>query len=599
MLTRCLVVLIALVGSIGAQPRGRKLIVRPPEARSAVRAPITFRAVGAIGDAMQHRVRASADGIHWTDWVRSEPDSESSSLIWFETPQHFLQVENPASDLTFLFIDPGATPAASVPAPAVIPRAQWGCTPVTCPAKDPPAYTTVTHLIVHHTAGANSASDWAAVVRSIWVLHVQGNGWNDIGYNYLIAPNGLLYEGRAGGDGVLGAHFSSVNGGTMGVALLGTFSTVPVTREAHDTLRDMLAWQAGKWSIDPQTERLHASSGLTLRTISGHRDANLASGLTECPGNALYTILPDLRSEVGQIVAGACPATLSAENVCVSAEGGPVSIDVAATCPATAAGPASWVQPLLDGPKLTLNVAPNTGVRRSTQFAVAGRTLTLFQAAPGQWPMPCTAAHGVVSAAADSGRPVVAGSLISIYGGQLATETATASTIPLPTTLGGTTVIVDGRPAPLYFVSPGQINLQLPSQTNIGSARAVVTANGIAGPEAMFAVTEATPAVFTLPDGRAIAQNYPDYSLNSPETPIAPGGTIIVYLTGAGAVNLPWAATIGGKDAGLLFLGSVPGMVGLYQANLTVPDGLETGSSPLVITVSGVPSTTTAVWVRR
>ncbi len=599
MLVRCLVVLIAIVGASWSQPRGRKLIVRPPEARNAIRAPIAFRAVGAIGDAMQHRVRASADGVHWTAWVRSEPDSDASSLIWFETPQHFLQVEDAASDLTFLFIDPGQTPAPSVPAPAVIPRAQWGCTPQTCPAKDPPVYTTVTHLIVHHTAGANSASDWAAVVRSIWVLHVQGNGWNDIGYNYLISPDGLLYEGRAGGDGVLGAHFSSVNGGTMGVALLGTYSTVPVTQAAHDTLREMLAWQAAKWSIDPQAERLHASSGLTLRTISGHRDANLASGLTECPGNALYTILPDLRSEVGQIVAGACPATLSAENICASPEGGVVSLGVAASCSATAAGPASWVQPILDGPRLTLNVAANPGARRSTQLAVAGRTLTLVQAAAGQWPMPCADAHGIVSAGTDTGRPVVAGSLVSIYGSQLATQTMTADDVTLPTTLGGTSVLVDGRPAPLYFVSPRQINLQLPPQTNIGSARAVITANGIAGPEAMFSVTEATPAIFTLPDGRAIAQNFPDYGLNGPETPIAPGGAIVVYLTGAGAAGLPWGATIGGKEAGLLFLGPVPGTVGLYQANLTVPQDLAAGSLPLVITVSGVPSMTAAVWVRR
>src|SRR5437016_1926200 len=81
-------------------------------------------------------------------------------------------------------------------------------------------------------AGGNAATDWAAVVRSIWVLHVQGNGWNDIGYNYLIDPNGVLYEGRGGGDGVMGAHFSCVNSGTMGVALLGTFSVVPAPAAA-------------------------------------------------------------------------------------------------------------------------------------------------------------------------------------------------------------------------------------------------------------------------------------------------------------------------------------------------------------------------------
>ena len=80
-------------------------------------------------------------------------------------------------------------------------------------------------MVVHHSAGANEARDWAAVMRSIWVLHVAGNGWNDIGYNFLIDPNGVIYEGRAGGDGVIGAHFSGVNTGTMGVSMVGTFSS--------------------------------------------------------------------------------------------------------------------------------------------------------------------------------------------------------------------------------------------------------------------------------------------------------------------------------------------------------------------------------------
>ncbi len=605
---RYLIILLWMAGIAWGQPHGSKMTFGAHEARGGVRVTMAFRAVGAFGEAMQHRVRASLDGIHWTDWRRSEPDSEASSLIWFETPQRYLQVEDASSELTFLLIEPGTTPPAvaggATVAPTVVPRAQWGCTPETCPAKDPPLYTTVTHLIVHHTDGANTATDWAAVVRSIWVLHVQGNGWNDIGYNYLIAPTGVLYEGRAGGDGVLGAHFSAVNGGTMGVSIMGTYSTVPVTQAARESLRDMLAWQAGKWGIDPQAERLHASSGLTLRTISGHRDANLASGATECPGNALYSILPALRTDVGKIAVGSCPVTLSAENLCVAAEGGALTVDVAASCAAAATGSAGWVDAAVDGARLLLNVAANSGARRSMPITLGGvggvawRTVTVVQAAPGQWPMACVAGRGVVSAAADSGRPVVAGSLVSIYGTNLAQQTALASTIPLPTSLGGVTVAIDGRAAGLYFVSPGQINLQLPAQTNIGSARAVVTANGIAGAEAMFSVTEAMPAVFVLGEGRALAQNYPDYRLNGPDAPVGAGGVITVYLTG-GAVNAPWSATIGGQDAGPLFLGPAPGMIGVYQANLRVPAGLQKGDYPLVITESGAPSVATTVSVGR
>ena len=612
-------ILLGMGVALWGQPRGRMVTLRAREARGTIAAPVEFRALGAFGAAMDRRVRASADGLHWTEWVRSEPDSETSSLIWFETPQRYFQVEGGAGDLSFLAIDPGAAPAPAIAAPQFVTRAQWGCTPEACPVKAAPSYTTVTHLIVHHTAGANTASDWAAVVRSIWVLHVQGNGWNDIGYNYLIDPNGVMYEGRAGGDGVLGAHFSGVNSGTMGVSMMGTYSTIPVTAEARNTLRDMLAWQADKWKIDPRGERLHASSGLVLRTISGHRDANLspsATSTTECPGNGLYPALPALRAEVGKLVAGACPVTLTAEAVCAGPDGGTVTVGVTAACPLTAAGPASWVQPVLDGSTLTLKVPPNDGGQRSAWFSIGGRLLTLTQAAPGQWPAPCVAARGVVSAAADEGRPAVAGSLVSIYGANLAAAAAAATTPVLPQALGGVTVTIDGRAAPLFFVSPGQINLQLPPQTNIGSARAIVTKNGIAGPEAMFSVTEATPAVFERAPGRALAQNYPGGELNGPEAPVAPGGVVTVYVTGAGAVaggypaagtpapastlapvELPWSATIGGQAAKALFLGLAPGMVGVYQANIGVPTGLPPGDYPLVVTVGGVTSTAAAVTV--
>jgi uncharacterized protein (TIGR03437 family) len=154
---------------------------------------------------------------------------------------------------------------------------------------------------VHHTAGANTASDWAAVMRSIWALHVNGNGWSDVGYNFLIDPNGVLYEGRQGGDGVIGAHFSGVNTGTAGFSLMGTYSTVAPFGPAMETLAAALAWKARRWNLDPGAAAMHASSQLRLHVISGHRDAGLslrATGATECPGNGLYVLLPELRRRV-------------------------------------------------------------------------------------------------------------------------------------------------------------------------------------------------------------------------------------------------------------------------------------------------------------
>ena len=138
-------------------------------------------------------------------------------------------------------------------------------------------------------------SDWPALVRSIWNFHVFDRGWADIGYNYLIDPNGVIYEGRSGGDNVVGAHFSGVNAGTMAVALLGDFTNEPPTIEAINSLKRIIAWKCDQRDLDPTGRSLHAASQLDLNTISGHRDGPRP---TECPGDAFYALLPAIRIEI-------------------------------------------------------------------------------------------------------------------------------------------------------------------------------------------------------------------------------------------------------------------------------------------------------------
>ena len=79
--------------------------------------------------------------------------------------------------------------ACNCPQPDFENRADW-CPAGDCPPHPNPEPTNVTHLIIHHSAGVNTSSDWAAVVRSIWDYHVNANGWSDIGYNWLVDPNG-------------------------------------------------------------------------------------------------------------------------------------------------------------------------------------------------------------------------------------------------------------------------------------------------------------------------------------------------------------------------------------------------------------------------
>jgi len=201
------------------------------------------------------------------------------------------------------------------PQPDFEDRDDW-CPAGDCPEITNPTFTDVTHLIVHHSAGVNSSSDWAGVVRSIWDFHVNVNGWDDVGYNYLVDPNGVLYEGR--GDNVRGAHFCGNNGGTMGVCMLGDFTNTTPTNNAKSTLKDLLAWKICDIDADPEETAFHASSGLNLTRISGHQDGCA----TECPGALFYPQMEDIRMEVTSQINNECeveelaaPTNLTAEAV--------------------------------------------------------------------------------------------------------------------------------------------------------------------------------------------------------------------------------------------------------------------------------------------
>ena len=216
--------------------------------------------------------------------------------------------------------------ASTLTRPAVVSRTAWGCLDGQGSGWTP-QYTTVTHLIVHHSATANASSDWAATVRSIWDFHTNDRGWGDIGYNYLIDPNGVIYEGRAGGDNVIGAHFSCQNGGTLGVCMLGTFTSVSPTAAALTSLKRLLAWKAEQRAINPLGTAYHAGTRLTLPTISGHRHGNpavpeYACTTTSCPGDNLYGQLPAIRTDVANLIStgggvpivATQPATLISSN---------------------------------------------------------------------------------------------------------------------------------------------------------------------------------------------------------------------------------------------------------------------------------------------
>ncbi len=211
---------------------------------------------------------------------------------------------------------------AATDEPPVVSRAQWGADPQYMTWA--PQFYATKKLIVHHTATSNDYVDQAGAesqLRSIYYYHAVTQGWGDIGYNFLIDKFGNVYEGRysrdyaganpsgddVNGNGVTGAHTSGWNSGTVGVAMLGTFTNQDVTPAARASLEALLAWEANRNGIDPRATQTFVNpvSGATITTpnIAGHRDY----AATECPGGTFYATLPTIRSDVAARISGTPP----------------------------------------------------------------------------------------------------------------------------------------------------------------------------------------------------------------------------------------------------------------------------------------------------
>ncbi|MFB3779227.1 MAG: M6 family metalloprotease domain-containing protein [Bryobacteraceae bacterium] len=221
--------------------------------------------------------------------------------------------------------------------------------------------------------------------------------------------------------------------------------------------------------------------------------------------------------------------------------------------------------------------------------------------------------YTVNAASFAAGSPVAPGSLAAIYGDYLAPRTEVAQSMPLPTTLAGVSVTVNGVPAPLHFVSAGQINIQIPYETAPGPATVAVTNNGIPAMIGRIQIGAAAPGIFMHGD-HAVAWNN-DSSKWNKDGPAPAGGLIVVFGTGQGAVSPPIptgaapgpdlslpvgtvTATIGGQPATVEWAGMTPQCAGVVQFHIRVPN-LAPGSYPLVISVDGRASNNPLVTVSR
>ena len=215
--------------------------------------------------------------------------------------------------------------ASAADAPKIVTRAEWGAdeslksTSGGCQRVFHP----LQQLFVHHTAGSNGDSDPYATMRAVYAYHTQSRGWCDVGYNFVIAQDGTIFEARwarnyapwephnsenASGEAVAGAHVSGYNSGSVGVSLMGNFMNFSLPKAQRASLVDLLAYEAERHDLDPTARHTYRNpdTGTTqgLPVIAGHKDA----GQTSCPGDRVYSSLSKIREEVA-LEMGTVPPT--------------------------------------------------------------------------------------------------------------------------------------------------------------------------------------------------------------------------------------------------------------------------------------------------
>jgi uncharacterized protein (TIGR03437 family) len=237
-------------------------------------------------------------------------------------------------------------------------------------------------------------------------------------------------------------------------------------------------------------------------------------------------------------------------------------------------------------------------------FAGSGNGVAVY----GELAVDAPVIAAVTNAGSYSTDAISPGSLISLFGSNLAGITASAQTVPLPVSVADTSVTINSVAAPILFESPGQINAQVPWEVAAGPANVVVRTRGASSHPVNVTIQVAAPGLFTDEGGYAAALNT-DGSVNSTRHPALAGSVVSVFFTGQGPVTMAVddgappptgtivsatstiSATIGGAAAQVQFAGLAPLYAGVAQMNVKVP-ALTSGVYPLIVRIGGIASNT-------
>ncbi len=277
-----------------------------------------FDVVGVVGKDKPVQLRVKLASGKWTPWKRAdvgEPvwaqNATKAQLRGHTKGVHLEYVrvphERPVAHVAATLPLPTTNAKAAEDHPALGWDPQGRCKPRTTPGLG-----NIRMAFVHHTVSLNgyTRAQSAGIVLGICLFHRNGNGWNDIGYNFLVDRYGQVFEGRQGGidQPVVGAQAGGFNVPSTGVSMIGDFSSTLPPKAAMTSLARLLAWKLSLTGV-PATGRIKVTSAggpstgyragtqVTLNRISGHRDADQ----TACPGAALYHALPALRRRVAKL----------------------------------------------------------------------------------------------------------------------------------------------------------------------------------------------------------------------------------------------------------------------------------------------------------
>jgi uncharacterized protein (TIGR03437 family) len=237
---------------------------------------------------------------------------------------------------------------------------------------------------------------------------------------------------------------------------------------------------------------------------------------------------------------------------------------------------------------------------------------------------PAISANGAVNAASFQAGPAAPGSYISLFGTGLSDDTRAATTASLPLSLDSVSVSFDvpaanlSLPGRLVYVSPGQVNLQVPWELQgRSSAHIKVSVEFSSGVVYTLPLAAYSPAVFEYTEAssgtRLAAAQDANFGLIGSANPAQRGQTIVLYANGLGPVDNPPATgepapaqplantlatpvvTISGQRATVTFSGLAPGFPALYQINAVVPPSVATGVQPVVVSIGGTDSKSVSI----